>query len=50
MGTVKRLCRQAGKPFVPLRTSSLASLVSGLATLRRPAIADAADFATTAAH
>jgi uncharacterized protein DUF2325 len=35
MATVKRLCRQAGKPFIPLRTSSLASLLSGLATLRR---------------
>jgi hypothetical protein len=34
MTTVKRLCRQAGKPLVPLRTSSLASLLSGLATLK----------------
>jgi hypothetical protein len=35
MGTVKRQCRLAGKPFVPLRTSSLACLLSGLAALAR---------------
>jgi hypothetical protein len=35
MATVKRLCRQAGKPFIPLRTSSLASLLSGLTALDR---------------
>jgi hypothetical protein len=35
MGAVKRQCRQAGKPFVPLRTSSLASLLAGLAMLSR---------------
>ncbi len=35
MGTVKRLCRQSGKAFVPLRTSSLASLLSGLVRLRQ---------------
>jgi hypothetical protein len=35
MGAVKRQCRQAGKPFVPLRTSSLASLLAGLATWSR---------------
>ena len=34
MATVKRQCRQAGKPFIPLRTSSLASLLAGIATLR----------------
>jgi Uncharacterized protein conserved in bacteria (DUF2325) len=33
MGLVKRQCRQAAKPFVPLRTSSLASLLAGLARL-----------------
>jgi hypothetical protein len=33
MGAVKRQCRQAGRPFVPLRTSSLASLLAGLATV-----------------
>jgi hypothetical protein len=33
MGTLKRQCRQAAKPFVPLRTSSLASLLAGLAML-----------------
>ncbi len=35
MGILKRQCRQLAKPFVPLRTSSLASLLSGLATLGR---------------
>jgi hypothetical protein len=35
MATVKRLCRQAGKPFMPLRRSGLASLLAGLATLNR---------------
>jgi len=35
MGTVKRQCRQSAKPFIPLRTSSLASLLSGLAALER---------------
>jgi hypothetical protein len=33
---VKRLCRQSNKPFLPLRTSSVASLLSGLAKLREP--------------
>ncbi len=33
MGVLKRLCRQAAKPFIPLRTSSLACLLSGLAEL-----------------
>jgi hypothetical protein len=33
MGLLKRQCRQAAKPFVPLRTSSLASLLAGLAKL-----------------
>jgi Uncharacterized protein conserved in bacteria (DUF2325) len=37
MATVKRLCRQTGKPLVPLRTSSLAGLLSGLAQLPREA-------------
>jgi uncharacterized protein DUF2325 len=40
MGTLKRQCRLSAKPFVPLRTSSLASLLAGLATLevlQRPA-------------
>jgi hypothetical protein len=30
---LKRQCRQAAKPFVPLRTSSIASLLAGLARL-----------------
>jgi hypothetical protein len=37
MASVKRHCRQSGKPFVPLRTSSLASLLSALSSVsRRP--------------
>ena len=35
MGILKRQCRQSAKLFIPLRTSSLASLLSGLATLER---------------
>ncbi len=35
MGILKRQCRQLAKPFVPLRTSSIASLLFGLATLER---------------
>jgi hypothetical protein len=33
MGMVKRQCRLAAKPFVPLRTSSLACLLGGLAAV-----------------
>jgi hypothetical protein len=39
MGTIKRHCRQAGKRFMPLRTASLASCLSGLARLREEAVA-----------
>jgi hypothetical protein len=35
MSVVKRQCRLAAKPFVPLRTSSLACLLGGLAALAR---------------
>jgi hypothetical protein len=35
MGMVKRQSRLTGTPFVPLRTSSLACLVGGLAALAR---------------
>jgi hypothetical protein len=39
MAVVKRHCRQASKPFIPLRSSSVAGLLAGLtsalATLRR---------------
>jgi len=35
MGILKRQCRQFAKPFIPLRTSSLASLLSGLTMLDR---------------
>lgn len=37
MGMVKRQCRQAGKPFAPLRTSSLACLLGALDALARTA-------------
>jgi Uncharacterized protein conserved in bacteria (DUF2325) len=37
MGMVKRQCRLAAKPFIPLRTASLAGLLSGLAALDRTA-------------
>jgi hypothetical protein len=43
MGIVKRQCRQLAKPFVPVRTSSLASLLSGLAALEQPEPAPATD-------
>jgi hypothetical protein len=36
MGLVKRQCRLSAKPFVPLRTSSVASLLAGLAMLELP--------------
>ena len=35
MGMLKRQCRQSAKPFIPVRTSSLTSLLSGLAVLDR---------------
>jgi hypothetical protein len=38
MGTIKRHCRQAGKPYMPLRTASLASCLSGLARLLEDAV------------
>ena len=31
--SLKRLCRQAGKPFVPLRSSGIASLLRALRAL-----------------
>jgi hypothetical protein len=34
VASLKRLCRQAGKRYLPLRTSSLACLLSGLAALQ----------------
>jgi Uncharacterized protein conserved in bacteria (DUF2325) len=36
MGILKRQCRQSAKPFIPLRTSSLASLLCGLAAFEQP--------------
>ena len=43
MGILKRQCRQSAKPFIPLRTSSLASLLSGLAAFERPELVVSAD-------
>jgi hypothetical protein len=42
MGMVKRQCRLAAKPFIPLRTASLARLLSGLAALDRSAMPETA--------
>jgi hypothetical protein len=42
MAAVKRICRQTGKPYVPLRTSSLTALLSALSSVARasePAVA-----------
>jgi len=36
-GTIKRLCRQAGRPYQPLRNASLACLLSLLPAIRGPA-------------
>jgi hypothetical protein len=33
MSVIKRVCKQSGKPYIPLRTSSLTCLFSGLADL-----------------
>ena len=30
VGTVKRLCRQAGKPYMPLRSAGIGSFVAAL--------------------
>lgn len=38
-GQVKRLCREAGKPFVPLRSASLASFLAAIAGLHRTSAA-----------
>lgn len=35
-GRVKRLCRQGGKTYVPLRSASVASFLGAIADLRRP--------------
>jgi hypothetical protein len=43
MGILKRQCRQSAKPFIPLRTSSLASLLSGLATFGHPELVAGTD-------
>ena len=36
VATIKRLCRQAGKPYVPLRTASLACLLAAMVQLAQP--------------
>ena len=33
VATIKRLCRATGKPYAPLRTESLACLLSALVTM-----------------
>ncbi|MBX9847546.1 MAG: DUF2325 domain-containing protein [Xanthobacteraceae bacterium] len=38
MAQAKRACQQLNKPFVPLRTSSLACLLSALSGMNRPAV------------
>jgi hypothetical protein len=43
VAAVKRVCRQAGKPYRPLRTSSLTSLLAALAALPREQAVTAAD-------
>jgi hypothetical protein len=40
-GQVKRLCREAGKPFVPLRSASLASFLAAIAGLQRAGVVGA---------
>ena len=35
---VKRLCQQAGKPYLPLRSVSLTSFIAGLRRFERPAL------------
>jgi hypothetical protein len=41
VASLKRLCRQLGKRYLPLRTSSLACLLSGLASMQvEPATPD----------
>jgi hypothetical protein len=37
-GALKRLCRQAGKPYVPLRSAGLTSFIAALRRFERPAL------------
>jgi hypothetical protein len=37
VAVVKRLCRQAGKPYLPLRSTSLTSFIAALRQFERPA-------------
>jgi hypothetical protein len=38
---LKRLCRQAGKPYLPLRSTSLTSFIAALRQFERPAMEEA---------
>ena len=38
VAVVKRLCRQAGKPYVPLRSTSLTSFIAALGRFERPVL------------
>jgi hypothetical protein len=38
VAVVKRLCRQAGKPYVPLRSTSLTSFMAALGRFERPVL------------
>ena len=40
-GQVKRLCREVGKPFVPLRSASLASFIAAITGMDRASAASA---------
>jgi hypothetical protein len=38
VAVVKRLCRQAGKPYLPLRSTSLTSFIAALSRFERPGL------------
>ncbi len=44
VATLKRLCRQAGKPYLPLRSASMASFFVGLDRLRSLGSPDASEY------
>jgi hypothetical protein len=43
VATIKRICRQAGKPYTPLRTASLACLLAAMAQMAAPTVPVAAE-------
>ena len=43
VATIKRVCRQAGKPYAPLRTASLACLVAAMVQIAAPPVPVAAE-------